>query len=87
MNVLLELSTTVQAYIYSFVSTDSYNMKAMRLMSQYEQIAVGLQQCQTRFTAWLGKLGSDLDAAWRSWTRAFPLTNITCAMRLNRAVT
>ena len=62
MNVLLELATTVQAYIYSFVSTDSFNMQAMRLMSQFEQIAVGLQQCQTRFTAWLGKLGSDLDA-------------------------
>ena len=61
INALLELSTTVQAYIYSFVSTDSYNMKAMRLMSQYEQIAVGLQQCLTRFTAWLGKIGTILD--------------------------
>jgi oligoendopeptidase F len=61
MNVLLELSSTVDAYIYSFVSTDSYNEQAMRLLSQFEQIAVRLQQCTTRFTAWVGKAAPQLE--------------------------
>lgn len=61
MNEVMELATTLQAYIYSFVSTDSYNQAAMRLLSRFEQVAVGLQQCQTRLTAWLGKLSPRLE--------------------------
>lgn len=56
-NTLLELSNTLGAYIYSFISTDSRNKEAMRVLSEYEQMSVKLNVLNTRFTAWAGKLG------------------------------
>ena len=56
-NALLELSNTLGAYIYSFITTDSRNKEAMRILSEYEQMSVKLAVLNTRFTAWAGKLG------------------------------
>ena len=56
-NALLELSNTLGAYIYSFITTDSRNKEAMRILSEYEQMSVKLTVLNTRFTAWAGKLG------------------------------
>lgn len=56
-NTLLELSNTLGAYIYSFISTDSRNKEAMRVLSEYEQMSVQLSVLNTRFTAWAGSLG------------------------------
>ncbi|MCQ3936817.1 MAG: oligoendopeptidase F [Chloroflexi bacterium] len=56
-NALLELSGTLEPYIYSFVSTDSRNKEAMRALSEFEQMSVQANVLQTRFTAWAGKLG------------------------------
>jgi len=36
-NDVYKLSSTLEPYIYSFVSTDSHNKTAMRTMSEYEQ--------------------------------------------------
>ncbi len=57
LNGILELSNTIQPYIYSFVSTDSRNKEAMRALSEFEQLAVKASVIQTRFTAWAGALG------------------------------
>lgn len=56
-NALLELSGTISPYIYSFVTTDSRNKEAMRALSEFEQMSVKRDILNTKFQAWVGKLG------------------------------
>lgn len=56
-NALLTLSGTITPYIYSFVTTDSRNKEAMRALSEFEQMSVKRDILNTKFQAWLGKLG------------------------------
>jgi pepF/M3 family oligoendopeptidase len=56
-NALFELSGTINPYIYSFVTTDSRNKEAMRALSEFEQMSVQANILNTRFQAWVGKLG------------------------------
>lgn len=56
-NALLELSGTISPYIYSFVTTDSRNKEAMRALSEFEQMSVKRDILNTKFQAWIGKLG------------------------------
>ena len=56
-NALFELSGTIDPYIYSFVTTDSRNKEAMRALSEFEQMSVQASILNTRFRAWVGKLG------------------------------
>jgi pepF/M3 family oligoendopeptidase len=62
-NAIFELSGTIEAYIYSFISTDSRDKTAMRLYSEFEQIQVRQSKLITQFRAWVGKLGGKLDRA------------------------
>ncbi len=56
-NAIYELSNTILPYIESFVTTDSRNKDAMRALSQFEQASVQASILNTRFQAWVGKLG------------------------------
>ena len=56
-NALLELSGTISPFIYSFVTTDSRNKDAMRVLSEFEQMSVQASMLNTKFQAWVGKLG------------------------------
>ena len=56
-NALFELSNTIQPYIESFVTTDSRNTAAMRALSEFEQMSVQASILNTKFQAWIGKLG------------------------------
>ena len=56
-NALLELSGTINPYIYSFVTTDSRNQNAMRALSEFEQMSVQANILNTKFQAWVGTLG------------------------------
>jgi pepF/M3 family oligoendopeptidase len=56
-------TTTITVYIDSFVSTDSYNTTAVRMMSECEQLQVRLKQQWTRFQAWLGGIASVMPEA------------------------
>jgi oligoendopeptidase F len=60
-NALHELAGTIRSYIYSFVSTDSHNKLAMKRLSEFEQVGVRMQNLNTRFLAWAGKLAPVLD--------------------------
>jgi len=62
-NDLIRRYQTIGAYIRSFVSTDSFNAEARRMLSQVEPAGVALQQIGTRFDVWLGTLGDALEAA------------------------
>jgi pepF/M3 family oligoendopeptidase len=54
MNALLRLFGTLRAYIHSYVSTDSYNTTARRLMSELEPLGVRLERAEVLFRGWIG---------------------------------
>ncbi len=60
-NTVYVLYGTINAYIYSFVSTDSRDMLAMKKLSEFEQVGVRMQNLNTRFLAWAGKLSPVLN--------------------------
>ncbi len=62
INALSRLSRTLYAYITAFVAVDSHNMAARRKESEYEQVAVRVQQLGARFKRWIGQLGPALEA-------------------------
>jgi pepF/M3 family oligoendopeptidase len=59
-NALRRLYGTLNAYIYSFVSTDSYNKLARKLESELDQLGVRVRQQGTKFAGWVGTLGEYL---------------------------
>jgi pepF/M3 family oligoendopeptidase len=62
-NDIFELSRTLEAFIYSYVTTDSRDKTAMRLLSELEQVQLRQNNVVTQFSAWVGKLGKKLDKA------------------------
>jgi pepF/M3 family oligoendopeptidase len=60
-NAVLPLLSTVMAYAYSFVTTDSYNQTAARALSEIEQLELRLDKQLTRIRAWTGSLGPALE--------------------------
>ena len=60
-NAIYELGGTINAYIESFVTTDSRNKTANRLLSELEQVQVRQRNLGTQFSAWVGTLGKKLD--------------------------
>jgi len=71
-------STTIQVYIDSFVSTDSYNTTAARKQSEFEKLQVRLKQQWTQFQGWVGRIGkvlpTVLEKTETARTHAFILT-------------
>lgn len=59
-NTVYDLSVTIEAYLHSFITTDSHNTTAMRLQSEFEQVYLGLQKLNSRFKAWVGKVAIHL---------------------------
>lgn len=59
MNALLRLHFTLQAYVASFVSTDSYNSDAKRIMSELEMLDVRLKHQKVLFQGWIGAISQD----------------------------
>lgn len=57
LNTIFELGGTIGPYIYAFISTDSRDKDAMRVLSEFEQMNVQANVLQTKFVAWAGKLG------------------------------
>lgn len=60
-NALFELTSTLRAYLMSFVATDSHNMLAMKKMSEFQMTAVRLQTLGHQFQAWVGRLAPQLE--------------------------
>jgi len=53
-NSVLRLYSTINAYVASYVTTDSFNAQAKRLESELELVGVRLQKQQVRFKGWVG---------------------------------
>ncbi len=56
-NAVRPTLSTLTAYAHSYVTTDSYNQTAARVLSELEQIDLRLEKQLTRFQAWTGSLG------------------------------
>jgi pepF/M3 family oligoendopeptidase len=52
----LRLYRTLLSYIFSFVTTDSYNTTAKRAMSELDMLRVRLERQEVLFQGWLGML-------------------------------
>jgi pepF/M3 family oligoendopeptidase len=59
-NALIKLYATLGAYIRAFVTTDSFNQTARRMLSEIEPLGVRLQQIDTRFSGWVGAVADAL---------------------------
>lgn len=62
-NCLFTLQHTINSYIYSFVSTDSRNTDARKKMSEFNQLQAQIQNLDTLWQAWVGRMGSQLEQA------------------------
>jgi pepF/M3 family oligoendopeptidase len=60
MNAALRLFHTLNAYVASFVSTDSYNTTAKRLQSELELVGVRLRRQSVLFEGWIGRVADAL---------------------------
>ena len=60
MNVTLRLYSTLNAYVASYVTTDSFNTTAKRLESELEMVGIRLRKEQIRFQSWLGTVAGSL---------------------------
>lgn len=58
-NSLMDDLRTVNAYLYSFISTDSRNEAAQARLSEMQMHAVELQRLEARFKEWVAALGAD----------------------------
>jgi pepF/M3 family oligoendopeptidase len=59
MNALLRLYGTLRVYVYSFVSTDSFNTTAKRIGSELEMLGVRLRRHEVLFRGWLGTVSEE----------------------------
>ncbi len=60
-NEVFLLFNTLEAFVYSFVSTDSYNTDAAKKLSELQMTEVRLKKLTTRFQAWIGSLGETFE--------------------------
>jgi pepF/M3 family oligoendopeptidase len=62
INEILELGGTIQSYIYSFISTDSFNQTAAKALSTLQPVMVKTQQlADVLFKGWLAQIGDQID--------------------------
>ncbi|HBO33321.1 MAG TPA: oligoendopeptidase F [Anaerolineaceae bacterium] len=59
-NRILLTGGTMRAYIASFISTDSYNKEALHKESEFDQVAVKINQLEVLLLAWIGKIAGQL---------------------------
>jgi oligoendopeptidase F len=59
MNECARLEETISAYLYSFVSTDSFNQIAKKKLSEHEIVAVRLKRAYIFFQSWLRSAVAD----------------------------
>lgn len=60
MNATLRLYSTLNAYVASYVTTDSFNTTAKRLESELEMVGIRLRKQEIKFQGWLGAAAESL---------------------------
>jgi pepF/M3 family oligoendopeptidase len=62
MNAILRLGHTLMSYVGAFISTDSYDTTARRIMSELEPLTVRMTRQEVRFQGWIGTAAEDATA-------------------------
>jgi pepF/M3 family oligoendopeptidase len=62
MTAILRLADTLRSYVHAFVTTDSYNSVARRLMSELEPLLVHVESQEVKFRGWLGTVAAEGDS-------------------------
>ncbi|MEK6233083.1 MAG: M3 family oligoendopeptidase [Planctomycetales bacterium] len=60
LNEVVRISSTLDAFVYAFVSTDSHDQVAARELSKLETIGTRTQQLGVRLRGWLGSIADRL---------------------------
>jgi pepF/M3 family oligoendopeptidase len=60
MNRVRRLYATLNAYVASYTTTDSFNKEARRVESELELLGVRLRKQEVDFRAWMGGMGAQL---------------------------
>ena len=80
VNALMEKALTINAYLSSFTTTDSFNQEAARLDSKFDQVLVGVQKVSVLLQAWVGTfkdvLPEVLGLGNSAGEHAFPITEM-----------
>src|SRR5271157_3803209 len=61
INKIQMLASTIEPFIYAFVTTDSRDKVAMRAMSEFEQASLPMTKLNVQFEAWVRKIAPKLD--------------------------
>ncbi len=61
-----DLAETIGAYIYSFITTDSFNQLAKRMLSQFEQVEVRLRMLGVQSQQWIGSIADKLPEVFQN---------------------
>src|SRR5215207_2152466 len=61
INRIQTLAETIEPFIHSYVTTNSRDPVAKKILSEFEQASLPMSQLMTQFTAWLGKIAPKLD--------------------------
>ena len=79
-NHLLEKAVTIRAYLHSFISTDSFDQKALQMGSQFDMVMVNIQKVSVVLEAWVGQFMEQLPEVLAlgnsAGEHAFPLKEI-----------
>jgi len=59
-NPLWEKAMTINAYLHSFIATDSFDQKALQMGSQFDMVIVNIQKVSVVLEAWVGKFKEQL---------------------------
>ncbi|MBG0785587.1 MAG: M3 family oligoendopeptidase [Anaerolineaceae bacterium] len=80
VNILMEKALTINAYLNSFTTTDSFNQEAARLDSKFDQVMIGVQKVSVLLQAWLGTfkdvLPEALSLGGSAGEHTFPITEM-----------
>jgi len=61
-NAILELGGTLSAYVYSFITTDSFNQEAAKALSIFQPLMIKAGHLgDVLFKGWLAKVGDQID--------------------------
>ncbi|MDY6846492.1 MAG: M3 family oligoendopeptidase [Chloroflexota bacterium] len=80
VNTLMLKASTINAFLHSYIATDSFNQQATRLGSQFDQVMVSIQKVMVLLEAWVGQfkdiLPEVLALGNKAGEHAFPITEM-----------
>ncbi len=61
LNQVIVLQGKIANYLYSFITTDSYNKTALRILSEFEKITIQTEKQDVVFKTWLAQFSDQIE--------------------------